>query len=32
MAAGTMIVLPVTIFAILVSRHMVSGLTMGASK
>ena len=32
MAAGTMIVLPVTIFAILVSRHMISGLTMGATK
>lgn len=32
MAAGTMIVLPVTIFAVIVSRHMVSGLTMGASK
>jgi ABC-type glycerol-3-phosphate transport system permease component len=27
MAAGT-IVLPVTIFAVLVSRHMVRGLTM----
>lgn len=32
MATGTMIVLPVTIFALLVSRHMVRGLTMGATK
>lgn len=32
MATGTVIVLPVTIFAILVSRHMVRGLTMGATK
>ncbi len=32
MATGTVIVLPVTVFAMLVSRHMVSGLTMGASK
>ena len=32
MATGTVIVLPVTIFALLVSRHMVSGLTMGATK
>lgn len=32
MATGTVIVLPVTIFALLVSRHMVRGLTMGASK
>ncbi|KAA0971144.1 carbohydrate ABC transporter permease [Aureimonas fodinaquatilis] len=32
MATGTLIVLPVTIFAILVSRHMVRGLTMGATK
>ena len=32
MATGTAIVLPVTIFALLVSRHMVRGLTMGASK
>ncbi|MBS7539876.1 carbohydrate ABC transporter permease [Ancylobacter lacus] len=32
MAAGTVIVLPVTIFALLVSRHMVRGLTMGATK
>jgi multiple sugar transport system permease protein len=32
MATGTVIVLPVTIFALLVSRHMIRGLTMGASK
>lgn len=32
MATGTVIVLPVTIFALLVSRHMVRGLTMGATK
>jgi multiple sugar transport system permease protein len=32
MATGTVIVLPVTIFAMLVSRHMVRGLTMGATK
>lgn len=32
MATGTLIVLPVTVFALLVSRHMVRGLTMGASK
>ncbi len=32
MATGTVIVLPVTVFALLVSRHMVSGLTMGATK
>ena len=32
MATGTVIVLPVTIFALFVSRHMVRGLTMGASK
>lgn len=32
MATGTVIVLPVTIFALIVSRHMVRGLTMGASK
>ena len=32
MATGTAIVLPVTIFALLVSRHMVRGLTMGATK
>lgn len=32
MATGTVIVLPVTFFALLVSRHMVRGLTMGASK
>lgn len=32
MATGTVIVLPVTIFALIVSRHMVRGLTMGATK
>lgn len=32
MATGSVIVLPVTIFALLVSRHMVRGLTMGATK
>jgi multiple sugar transport system permease protein len=32
MATGVVIVLPVTIFALLVSRHMVRGLTMGATK
>ena len=32
MATGTVIVLPVTIFALLVCRHMVRGLTMGATK
>lgn len=32
MATGTVIVLPVTLFALLVSRHMVRGLTMGATK
>lgn len=32
MATGTVIVLPVTIFALLVSRHMIRGLTMGATK
>lgn len=32
MATGTIIVLPVIIFALLVSRHMVRGLTMGATK
>lgn len=32
MATGTVIVLPVTIFALVVSRHMVRGLTMGATK
>lgn len=32
MATGTLIVLPVTIFALVVSRHMVRGLTMGATK
>lgn len=32
MATGTVIVLPVTVFALFVSRHMVRGLTMGATK
>ena len=32
MATGTIIILPVTVFALLVSRHMVRGLTMGATK
>ena len=32
MATGTMIVLPVIIFSIIVSRQLVSGLTMGAIK
>ena len=32
MATGTVIVLPVTIFALLVCRHMVRGLTMGATE
>jgi len=32
MATGTIIVLPVTVFAVLVSRHMIRGLTMGATK
>jgi hypothetical protein len=32
MATGTVIVMPVTIFALIVSRHMVRGLTMGATK
>ncbi|WP_374367299.1 carbohydrate ABC transporter permease [Dongia sp.] len=32
MATGTLIVLPVTIFALIVSRHMIRGLTMGATK
>ena len=32
MATGTVIVLPVIIFALLVSRHMIRGLTMGATK
>jgi multiple sugar transport system permease protein len=32
MATGTVIVLPVAVFALLVSRHMVSGLTMGATR
>jgi multiple sugar transport system permease protein len=32
MATGTVIVLPVTVFALIVSRHMIRGLTMGATK
>lgn len=32
MATGTLIVLPVIIFAMLVSKHLVRGLTMGAVK
>lgn len=32
MATGTVIVLPVTVFALLVSKHMIRGLTMGATK
>jgi multiple sugar transport system permease protein len=32
MATGTLIVLPVTVFALIVSRHMIRGLTMGATK
>ncbi|MCB9958516.1 MAG: carbohydrate ABC transporter permease [Rhodospirillaceae bacterium] len=32
MATGTMIVLPVIIFAMIVSRQLVRGLTMGATK
>ncbi len=32
MATGTLIVLPVIIFAAIVSRHLVRGLTMGAVK
>lgn len=32
MATGTLIVLPVLLFAVLVSRHIVRGLTMGAFK
>lgn len=32
MATSTLIVLPVTVFALIVSRHMVRGLTMGATK
>ncbi len=32
MATGTLIVLPVIVFAMLVSRHLVRGLTMGAVK
>ena len=32
MATGTLIVLPVVVFAAIVSRHLVRGLTMGAVK
>jgi len=32
MAAGTLIVLPVIVFALLVSRYLVRGLTLGAVK
>lgn len=32
MAAGTMIVIPVVVFAMLVSRYLVRGLTLGAVK
>lgn len=32
MATGTLIVLPMVVFALLVSRHLVQGLTMGAVK
>jgi multiple sugar transport system permease protein len=32
MATGTLIVLPVIVFSLLVSRHLVQGLTMGAIK
>ena len=32
MATGTIIVLPVIIFSMLVSKHLVRGLTMGAVK
>lgn len=32
MATGTLIVLPVIVFALLVSKHLVRGLTMGAVK
>jgi multiple sugar transport system permease protein len=32
MATGTLIVLPVIIFALMVSKHLVQGLTMGAVK
>ncbi|MGE0004252.1 MAG: carbohydrate ABC transporter permease [Parvibaculaceae bacterium] len=32
MATGSIIVLPVIVFALIVSRHMVRGLTMGATK
>ena len=31
-AAGTLILLPVVIFGILVKKHLISGLTMGAIK
>jgi multiple sugar transport system permease protein len=32
MAAGSLIVLPVIVFAVLVSRYLVRGLTLGAVK
>ena len=32
MATGTLIVLPVIVFALMVSKHLVQGLTMGAVK
>ena len=32
MATGTIIVLPVIVFAMSVSRHLVRGLTLGAVK
>lgn len=32
MATGTLIVFPVIIFALMVSKHLVQGLTMGAVK
>jgi len=32
MATGTLIVLPVVVFALIVSKHLVQGLTMGAVK
>jgi multiple sugar transport system permease protein len=32
MATGTLIVLPVIVFALIVSKHLVQGLTMGAVK
>jgi multiple sugar transport system permease protein len=32
MATSTLIVIPVLIFALLASRHLVRGLTMGAVK